>query len=61
MPPTNGNAPQCSATPPAFLRRPFFPSSYAASFKEVECMRLTYEPLLYKGGDFRLTDVEAAV
>lgn len=27
-----------------------FVSSYEASFKQVECMRLTYEPLLYKYG-----------
>lgn len=27
-----------------------FVSSYEASFKQVECMRLTYEPLMYRHG-----------
>jgi hypothetical protein len=34
---------------PAAARPPLpSPSSYEASFKQVECMRLTYEPLMYK-------------
>ncbi|KAI8465064.1 MAG: Metallo-dependent phosphatase-like protein [Monoraphidium minutum] len=33
----------------AYFHAPFV-TSYEASFKQVECMRLTYEPLLYKYG-----------
>lgn len=45
--PGPSNQPLCRARAPTSDRDR---SSYEASFKQVECMRITYEPLMYKVG-----------